>query len=71
MKKEFLLCISVCFLLACSKDPNACECGKNMMKNAQEQDQDLLEACEEKAAALPESKQLEWYNQSMECMNEQ
>jgi hypothetical protein len=41
------------------------------MKNSQEQDADLSAACEKVASSLPETKQMEWYNESMECMNEQ
>jgi len=58
-------------LLACAKEPNACECGKNLMKSSQEQDADLSEACEKHVASLPDSAQMNWYNASMECMNEQ
>ena len=68
-----LLCFGTVFLIlcACSKEPSACECGKNLMKSNQDQDADLSEACEKVASSLPESKQMEWYNASMECMNEQ
>ncbi|MEY4289503.1 MAG: hypothetical protein RLZZ30_1591 [Bacteroidota bacterium] len=41
------------------------------MKSPSEQDASLKEACEEKVQSLPEEKQMDWYNQSMECMNEQ
>ncbi|MEY3843980.1 MAG: hypothetical protein RL293_402 [Bacteroidota bacterium] len=58
-------------LFACAKEPNACECGKNLMKSSQEQDADLSEACEKHVASLPDSAQMNWYNASMECMNEQ
>jgi hypothetical protein len=58
-------------LFACAKEPNACECGKNLMKSSQEQDVDLSEACEKHVASLPDSAQMNWYNASMECMNEQ
>jgi hypothetical protein len=68
-----LLSFSVAFLIlsACAKEPTACECGKNMMKTSQEQDADLSEACEKQVASLPDSEQMNWYNESMECMNEQ
>ena len=42
-----------------------------MMKASQEQDADLSEACEKQVASLPDSAQMNWYNASMECMNEQ
>jgi hypothetical protein len=71
MKRLFSLSASVLILFACAKEPTACECGKNLMKSSQEQDADLSEACEKVASSLPESKQMEWYNASMECMNEQ
>jgi hypothetical protein len=71
MKRLFSLCATVLVLFACAKEPTACECGKNLMKNSQEQDADLSAACEKVASSLPESKQMEWYNESMECMNEQ
>ncbi|MFM1947854.1 MAG: hypothetical protein RL207_2137 [Bacteroidota bacterium] len=58
-------------LFACAKDPSACECGKNLMKSSQNQDADLAEACEKHVASLPDSAQINWYNASMECMNEQ
>lgn len=41
------------------------------MKSSIEQDASLKEACEKKAQSLPEDKQIDWYNESMECMNEQ
>ncbi|MEI8117349.1 MAG: hypothetical protein WCH03_07405 [Flavobacteriia bacterium] len=68
-----LLSFSIAFLIlcACAKEPTPCECGKNMMKTSQEQDADLSEACEKQVASLPDSEQMNWYNESMECMNEQ
>ena len=71
MKRLIGLCASVLVLFACAKEPTACECGKNLMKNNQEQDADLSAACEKAASSLPESEQMEWYNASMECMSEQ
>lgn len=41
------------------------------MKASQEQDANLSEACEKHVASLPDSAQMNWYNASMECMNEQ
>ncbi len=41
------------------------------MKNTQEQDADLVAACEKFVESLPDSEQMNWYNESMECMNEQ
>jgi hypothetical protein len=41
------------------------------MKSSQDQDKDLAEACEKQVASLPDSAQMNWYNASMECMNEQ
>jgi len=68
-----LLTFSFAFLIlsACAKEPTACECGKNVMKTSHEQDADLAEACEKQVASLPDSAQMNWYNASMECMNEQ
>jgi len=42
-----------------------------MMKPSQEQDAGLSEACEKHVESLPDSEQMNWYNASMECMNEQ
>jgi hypothetical protein len=71
MKHVILILVFLCASSACQKDPNACECGRNLMKSPSEQDASLKEACEEKVQSLPEEKQMDWYNQSMECMNEQ
>jgi hypothetical protein len=71
MKKRLFICLTVLSLFACSKEPTACECGKNLMKNTQEQDADLTEACDKYVESLPDSEQMNWYNASMECMNEQ
>ena len=71
MKILFGLYASILVLFACAKEPTACECGKNLMKNSQEQDADFTEACEKQVASLPDSEQMNWYNESMECMNEQ
>ncbi|MEN9973070.1 MAG: hypothetical protein RIS20_1417 [Bacteroidota bacterium] len=71
MKRILSFCATLVLLGACAKEPTACECGKNLMKNSKEQDMDLSAACEKVASSLPESKQMEWYNASMECMNEQ
>jgi hypothetical protein len=71
MKKRLFICLTVLSLFACSKVPTACECGKNMMKTNLEQDADLSEACEKHVASLPDSAQMNWYNASMECMNNQ
>ncbi|MFM6934261.1 MAG: hypothetical protein ACKOXP_02385 [Flavobacteriales bacterium] len=71
MKNGLIIAITCLTFFACSKSPSACECGKNLMKSAEEQDQSLTKACEEHVATLPDSAQMNWYNQSMECMNEQ
>lgn len=71
MKWYTLILISAAMLVACAEKPTACECGKNLMKATDEQDMDLYEACEREVQSLPESKQMDWYNESMECMNEQ
>ena len=65
------MCLTLLSLFACSKEPTACECGKNLMKNTQEQDADLAATCEKYVESLPDSEQMNWYNESMECMNEQ
>ena len=41
------------------------------MKSNQDQDTDVAEACEKHVESLPDSEQMNWYNASMECMNEQ
>ncbi len=41
------------------------------MKNTQDQDADLVAACAKHVESLPDSEQMNWYNASMECMNEQ
>ncbi len=70
--KRFLSFSAVLVLIsACAKEPTACDCGKNLMKSSQEQDADLSKTCEKIVSSLSDSKQLEWYNASMECMNEQ
>ncbi len=71
MKRLLSFFVPFLVLSACSKEPNACECGKNLMKSSQDQDTDLAEACEKQVASLPDSAQMNWYNASMECMNEQ
>jgi hypothetical protein len=71
MKKRLFMCLTFLSLFACSKEPTACECGKNLMKNTQEQDADLVAACAKHVESLPDSEQMNWYNESMECMNEQ
>jgi hypothetical protein len=71
MKRLLSFSVALLVLSACAKKPTACECGRNMMKASQEQDADLSEACEKHVASLPDSAQMNWYNASMECMNEQ
>ena len=71
MKIILCFCAALVLLSACAKKPSACDCGKNLMKSSQEQDADLTESCDKIVSTLSESKQLEWYNASMECMNEQ
>jgi hypothetical protein len=71
MKRLLSFSVALLVLSACAKKPTACECGRNMMKASQEQDADLSEACEKQVASLPDSAQMNWYNASMECMNEQ
>lgn len=71
MKERMIFMALLCMLTACVKDPSACECGKNLMKPSEEQDSRLKDACEQKVQSLPEDKQMDWYNKSMECMNEQ
>ena len=71
MKQRMIFIALLSLLFACSKDPSACECGKNLMKPLGEQDATLKDACEQKVQSLPENKQMDWYNKSMECMNEQ
>ena len=71
MKRLLSFSVAILVLSACAKEPTACECGKNMMKTSLEQDADLSEACEKQVASLPDSEQMNWYNESMECMNEQ
>ena len=41
------------------------------MKNMKDQDADLAAACEKHVESLVDSEQINWYNESMECMNEQ
>lgn len=71
MKQRMIFMAFLCMLCACAKDPSACECGRNLMKPSGEQDARLKDACEQKVQSLPEDKQMDWYNKSMECMNEQ
>ena len=71
MKKHLFICLTVLSLFACSKEPTACDCGKNLMKNMKDQDADLAAACEKHVESLVDSEQINWYNESMECMNEQ
>lgn len=71
MKRILSFGAAFLILFACAKEPSACECGKNLMKSNQDQDTDLAEACEKHVESLPDSEQMNWYNASMECMNEQ
>jgi len=71
MKKGLFFSALFLTLMACSKEPNACECGRNLMKATQDQDADLAADCEKHAESLPDSKQMDWYNETMACMNEQ
>ena len=71
MKKGLFYGLTILALFACAKEPTACDCGRNLMKNVQDQDADLVEACEQHVSTLSDNEQIKWYNQSMECMNEQ
>jgi hypothetical protein len=71
MKKSLFLVFVLGTLFACSKNPTACECGKNLMKVSSEQDADLAEDCERFVESLPDTKQMQWYNETIACMNEQ
>jgi hypothetical protein len=71
MKRILSFGATFLILFACANEPSACECGKNLMKSSQDQDADLAEACEKHVESLPDSEQMNWYNASMECMNEQ
>jgi hypothetical protein len=70
MKLLFSLFLSLFTFSSCtSTDPDACTCGKELSKSTLDQDQDVMDACAQKGAAMDDKEKVRWFEDIMTCVD--
>ena len=65
----FLFLSFIAFSSCTAADPDACTCGKELSKSTLDQDQDVMDACAQKGAAMDDKEKVRWFEDIMACID--
>ena len=65
----FLFLSFIAFSSCTAADPDACTCGKELSKSTLYQDQDVIDACAQKGAAMDDKEKVRWFEDIMACVD--
>ena len=65
----FLFLSFIAFSSCTAAYPEACTCGKELSKSTLNQDQDVMDACAQKGAAMDDKEKVRWFEDIMACVD--